>query len=145
MDCFFYLKSMIGGAEKIRFFLDRDSGMRAACLAGFYDEIMARKCDAFFTSVESEITIKEFPGKTKDEIKLMILLERLAEVKEIGQFKEKWLDHPFTSMYEPNKRSCFLTDFNDYDKTHIAWLHNKASKKAIDQFFMNVRRSAISS
>ena len=30
---FFYLKRLFGGIGKIRFFLDQDSGMRAACLA----------------------------------------------------------------------------------------------------------------
>jgi len=30
---FFYLKRLFGGVEKMRFFLDQDSGMRAACLA----------------------------------------------------------------------------------------------------------------
>ena len=34
----FYLKRLFGGIGKIRFFLDQDSGMRAACLAAFQPE-----------------------------------------------------------------------------------------------------------
>ena len=32
---FFFLRELFGGVEKLRFFSDLDSGMRAACLAAF--------------------------------------------------------------------------------------------------------------
>jgi hypothetical protein len=43
-------------------------------------------------------------------------------------------------MSEPEKAVCYLTDYGDYDKDHLAWLYNKASLRAIDAFFMQVRR-----
>ena len=45
---FFLLKKLFTGVEKVRFFLDQDSGMRAACLGAFQPEIQARKS---FTSL----------------------------------------------------------------------------------------------
>ena len=58
----------------------------------------------------------------------------------IGHWKDRWLTHPFPSMSEPEKAVCYLTDYDDYDDDHLAWLYNKASLRAIDAFFMQVRR-----
>ena len=43
-------------------------------------------------------------------------------------------------MGEPEKAICYLTGYGDYDEDHLAWLYNKASLRAIDVFFMLVRR-----
>ncbi|AQV99444.1 Insertion element protein (plasmid) [Cupriavidus necator] len=43
-------------------------------------------------------------------------------------------------MAEPEKASCLLTDFGDYDPDHLAWLHNKASLHAVDSWFNRIRR-----
>jgi len=43
-------------------------------------------------------------------------------------------------MSEPQKAVCYLTDYEDYDPDHLAWLYNKASLHAIDCFLMQVRR-----
>ena len=36
---FKFLRKLFTGIQKIRFFLDQDSGLRAACLSVFYKEI----------------------------------------------------------------------------------------------------------
>ncbi|WP_198262595.1 hypothetical protein [sulfur-oxidizing endosymbiont of Gigantopelta aegis] len=61
-------------------------------------------------------------------------------MQEIGNWKDKWLLHPFPNMSEPEKAICYLTDYGDYDEDHQAWLYNKASMHGIDNFFMQVRR-----
>ncbi len=43
---FQYLKGLLRRVEKLRFFLDQDSGMRAACLAAFAQDIRRRRVDA---------------------------------------------------------------------------------------------------
>lgn len=48
---FFFLKQLFGGVEKLQFFLDQDSGMRAACLAAFQSEIAKRRADAFYVRI----------------------------------------------------------------------------------------------
>jgi len=80
------------------------------------------------------------PDLTDNEIKLMLIKQRMANMAEIGRWKDKWLLHPFPNMSEPEKAICYLTDYGDYDEEHQAWLYNKASMHAIDCFFMQVRR-----
>ena len=56
---FVALRRMFGNAGKVRFFLDQDSGMRAACLSAFRDFIQAGRCDAFFVRIVKDMTIDE--------------------------------------------------------------------------------------
>jgi transposase-like protein len=155
---FFHLHKLFGGVEKVRFFLDQDSGIRAACLSAFQQEVSNRACDAFYVRINKKLTVdekrkvlaesrKEFniekkahPDITDNEIKLLLIKERLDSMTEIGHWRDKWLSHPFPNMSEPEKAICYLTDLNDYDEDHKAWLYNKASMHGIDSFFMQVRR-----
>lgn len=155
---FNYIKNLLGNVGKIRFFLDQDSGMRAACLSAFKDEIKNRTCDAFYVSISKDLTVDEkrkFKNKSKkvfdkfrasnpdlepNDIKLLMIKEELKRMQEIGKWKDKWLFHPLPDMAEPEKMVCYLTDFKDYDETHLAWLYNKASLHGVDTYFMQARR-----
>ncbi|MCX5734576.1 MAG: hypothetical protein NTW68_09655 [candidate division NC10 bacterium] len=155
---FFYLRELFRGVEKLRFFLDQDSGMRAACLAAFHPEIAARRADAFYVRIASKLTISEkraaiaesrrafqearraHPDLSETEVKLLLIKTRMREMAALGKWQDKWLTHPFPHMSEPRKAVCYLTDYGDYDEDHRAWLYNKASLHAIDCFFMQVRR-----
>jgi transposase-like protein len=155
---FSHLHKLFCGVEKVRFFLDQDSGIRAACLSAFQQEVSNRTCDAFYVRINKKLTVdekrkvmanarKEFnsekklhPDITDNKIKLLLIKERLDNMTEIGHWKDKWLSHPFPNMSEPEKAICYLTDLNDYDEDHKAWLYNKASMHGIDNFFMQVRR-----
>lgn len=155
---FFFLKQLFGGVEKLRFFLDQDSGMRAACLAVFQPEIVARRADAFFVRIAKDRTISEKrkivaasraefelarqanPGLSDTDIENLLIKERIAHMAAFGKWQDKWLIHPFPNMSEPERAACYLTDFGDYDADHLARLYNKASLHAIDCFFMQVRR-----
>jgi hypothetical protein len=155
---FLYLKNLLGNVDKFRFFLDQDSGMRAACLSAFKDEIQNRNCDAFFVSINKLLTVdekrkckneskkkfdrykKDRPGIEDSEVKLLMIQDELKRMKEIGKWKDKWLFHPLPDMSEPEKMVCYLTDFKDYDETHLSWLYNKASLHAVDNYFMLARR-----
>lgn len=155
---FFHLHKLLGGAEKIRFFLDQDSGIRAACLSAFRSEVTNRFCDAFYVRTNKELTVDEkrralsnsrrefnasqkaHPDLSEKDVKLLLIKQRMATMTEIGKWKDRWLLHPFPSMSEPEKAICYLTDLGDYDVDHLAWLYNKASMHGIDRFFMQVRR-----
>lgn len=155
---FFFLKQLFGGVEKLRFFMDQDSGMRAACLAAFQPDIAARRTDAFFVRIAKDRTITEKrriiaasraefeiarqsnPGLTDTEIEKLLIKERIAHMAALGKWQDKWLIHPFPNMSEPERAACYLTDYGDYDTDHLARLYNKASLHAIDCFFMQVRR-----
>lgn len=155
---FFYLKRLFGGVEKLRFFMDQDSGMRAACLAAFQPEIKERRADALYVRITKELTITEKraaiaatraifeearhanPGLSDAEVQTLLIKARIAQMASLGKWQDKWLTHPFPNMSEPEKAVCYLTDYRDYDEHHLARLYNKASLHGIDCFFMQVRR-----
>lgn len=155
---FFYLKRLFGGVEKLRFFMDQDSGMRAACLAAFQPEIKERRADAFYVRIAKELTITEKRaaiaasrasfeqarqanlGLSDAEVETLLIKARIAQMTPLGKWQDRWLIHPFPNMSEPQKAVCFLTEYHDYDEDHLARLYNKASLHAIDRFFMQGRR-----
>lgn len=155
---FFFLKRLLGNVQKWRFFIDQDPGLRAACLSAFHDEIRGRAADAFYVRITKDITVDAkrqrytdakvlfeqtkaaHPGMKPQEVKLLLIKERLACMKPHGKWQDRWLDHPFPTMSEPEKAVAYLTDLGDYDEEHQAWLYNKASLHGVDSFFNQVRR-----
>ncbi len=83
---------------------------------------------------------QKHPALDRQALQLFVIKEALTDMAVIGHWKDRWLTHPFPSMGEPEKAVCYLTDYNDYDDDHLAWLYNKASLRAIDAFFMQIRR-----
>ena len=156
---FMHIKRMTAGVEKIRFFLDQDSGMRAACLAAFADDIKGkRRVDAFFVKIAKDLTVDQKrrlkgeaeealndfmadnPGIERREAILAMIKARLSQMVKIGSWNDRWVDHPFPNMSEPQKAIAYLTDMGDYDLDHLAWLYNKASLHGVDTLFMQIRR-----
>ncbi len=155
---FFFLRQLLGGVEKLRFCLDQDSGMRAACLAAFQPKIKARTADAFYVRTAKELTVNEkraelaasrarfeaakqaYPGLTDSELQLVLIKSAIAQMTTLGKWQDRWLTHPLPDMSEPQKAVCYLTDCGDYDADHLARLYLKASLHGIDRFFMQVRR-----
>jgi transposase-like protein len=155
---FMRLERLFGGVEKIRFFLDQDSGMRAACLGAFAKRIKERSVDAFYVSIAKDQTVDQkrllvnaardrfkklaldHPGLKESEVKLILLKQEIQAAQKIGQWKDRWVMHPLPTLSEAEKASCFLTDMGDYDLDHQAWLHDKASLHAVDTWFNRIRR-----
>lgn len=71
---------------------------------------------------------------------LAMIKHRVILMALIGKWKDRWLRHPFPNMSEPEKAICYLTNMGDYDDDHLAWLYNKASLHAVDNYFMQTRR-----
>lgn len=166
---FFHLRCLLGdNVGKYRFFLDQDSGIRAACLSAFHREVRAQRADIFFVRISKELTVKErrariatsrgaFAAKTKQlmdlyagpvkawEVELALIFDEMKRTRTLGAWKDRWVMHPFPDASEPEKAMCHLTDFQDdpercYDQAHMANLYRKASLRGIDRFFMLVRR-----
>jgi transposase-like protein len=155
---FFFLRELFRGVDKVRFYLDQESGIRAACLAAFEHEIRARTCDAFYVRLEKELTDGEkkkliaesrqafgqalgaHPGLSPSEVKVLMMRQEIARAAVHGKWNDRWLLHPFPNNSEPRKALCYLTDFEDYDEEHLANLYLKGSLHSIDRFFMQVRR-----
>lgn len=155
---FYFLKAMMPKVKKWRFFLDQESGVRSAVLSVFKDEVKARTMEAFYVSINKSMTVDQkrqhvgdakarfralglqYPGMTDSEIKLELLKQSIASVRSIGQWKDRWVDHPLPDMSEPEKSMCWLTEHDDFDADHVAWLYNKATLHGVDSFFEKVRR-----
>lgn len=161
---FFYLKRLLAGAEKVRFFLDQESGIRAACLCAFWEQVLAKDCDAFYVSIRKAIgkekklamveaakaELKEFAERNGYDIlpereqRRLYIKGRMRRLKEHGKWRDRWLDYPFPNMSEPEKRVCYLTNLGasqfDYDEDHMANLYLMATLHPIDRFFMQLRR-----
>lgn len=155
---FFFLKRLLGNVSKWRFFIDQDPGLRAACLSAFHDEVSNRTADAFYVRITKDMTVDEkrqryndakalfeaakvaHPNMKPQEVKLLLIKERLASMTPHGKWEDQWLDHPFPTMSEPEKAVACLTNLGDYDDDHQAWLYNKASLHGVDSFFNQVRR-----
>lgn len=156
---FFYLQGLLGKVDKLRFFLDQEAGIKAACHAAFKDAIFARRVDTFFVRIRKDMSIDEKKlGKAQSEVLLGKLLRdqpkltaRDATVLTMQQAiadaasqairgKPYWVRHPFPDMAEPEKAVCYLSNQGNYGPEHLANLYLKASLRSIDRFFMQVRR-----
>lgn len=155
---FFYLERMLRGVEKVRFFMDQESAIRAACLGAFRERVTARTADAFYVRIDKSLTVNErrhalaqsraefetararYPSLSDSDVEVRVIQERLAQMAAIGKWSDRWVLHPFPSMSEPDKAACYLTDFQDYAPDHLARLYARASLHAIDRFFMQLRR-----
>ena len=155
---FFFLKQMFRNVGKLRFFLDQESGIRSACLSAFVDEVLEKRCDAFYVRINKELTINEKRKRLAEckselerlrdsypdgiDLEVELIKERMERLVAIGKWQDKWLAHPLPSMSEPEKAVCWLTDLKDraYDVNHLAHLYKMATLHGIDRFLMQVRR-----
>lgn len=156
---FFHLHRLLPGARDIVFFLDQESGIRAACLTAFCDEILNRRCDALYVKVNKEMTVpqkrqairaarRKFKAHWRtnhDYLDWQSALElyfreAIKDVTKHGKWRDKWVHHPMPRMNEPEKAMCLLTDFGDHDEDALLELYSRAGLHAIDRFFMQVRR-----
>lgn len=155
---FHFLSHLLSRAEKIRLFMDQDTGMRAASLAAFCEPIRQRRVDAFLVKINKDLTVDQkrsrlsqgklalekvrarHPGLAPRDLVRELMKERLSRLDRQAKWSERWVPHPAPDMGEPEKSVCYLTDFGDYDPDHLANLYLKASLRAIDRYFMQVRR-----
>ena len=147
-----------GPCPETAFLLRPGSPLRAACLAAFRDEIRNRTADAFYVGITEDLAVDEkrhryndakvrfeqaraeHPGMQPQAVKLLLIKECLQSMSPHGKWQDRWLDHPFPTMSEPEKAVAYLTDIGDYDQDHKAWLYNKASLRGVDSFFNQARR-----
>lgn len=155
---FLLVKSLFGNVGKYRFFLDQDSGIRGAFMNAYKDEVKNKTADAFYVSIDKDLTVDEKrhlcndtrkvlkaymkanPLLDEEKAKLELLKQSIVATKSIGKWNDKWVDHPIPTMSEPLKKMCWLTEDTTMDLDHKAWLYNKASLHSVDNFFQKIRR-----
>lgn len=157
---------LLGRAEKLRFFMDQESGLRAAFMSAVPERIKNRTADAFFVQIKKDASIDQkrnlvrqskqelsrimdAAGCDEDGAKILMALDELSRMREIGYWNDKWLKHPVSDMREPVRLICWLTDIDGPEtdlemrkeqQLHFARLYLKASLTEIDRFFMQLRR-----
>ncbi|MFL6678824.1 MAG: hypothetical protein ACJ8IK_10825 [Burkholderiaceae bacterium] len=152
------LANLLQGAEKVRVYMDQDSGIRAAFLGAFAERVKRRDADGWYVSVLKETTIHQkeravqlakarladaaarLPGLPNELLLVELMKEEMARAATLGAYGDQWLSHPAPNMSEPAKKVCWLTDMGDYDADHASRLYLKASLHAVDRFFMQTRR-----
>ncbi len=162
---FFFLLRQLSGIGYVCFYMDQDSGIRAACLGAFADRVLDKSCDAFYVKVGKELTQAhklalvnkwqwtrdEFVAKNGEYedvpdnfIRRCIVRGLLDSMTPHGKWGDLWLEHPFATMSEPEKMVCYLTniknDMFDHSKDNMAMKYDRASLHYVDSFFMQSRR-----
>lgn len=154
-------------APKLRFYMDQESGLRAAFMAAFADRVRNRTADAFYVSVAKEQTIDEkrglvsrahrefrtfkedHPDLTDKQVEVALMRREMLSPQVIGIFKDPWVNHPVPDLREPEKKVCWLTDVDvpamaaeerEEQLNHHARLLLRGSLSAVDRFFMQIRR-----
>ena len=152
------MAALLKNAPKVRYFMDLDSGFRAAFMSAFADRVRVRTADAFYVKVDKEASAYDkknaaanaqkklirFMAKARitDEYsaKVEMMKRYIARAVPIGRWGDKWVHHPLPIAAEPFKEVCWLTDMRDYEPNHIARLMLRATLHPIDRFFMQTRR-----
>ncbi len=155
---FSLLAQLFTKVDKVRFFMDQESGIRAALMAAFHDRIKHREVDAFYVRLQKNYPVwqkqqvlaqsrKAFsqmaasnPLLSLRQVEVEMVKTEMATAMTIGKWSDRWIKHPFPNMSEPEKAVCYLTDYQDYTDDHLAQLYLMASLHPIDRFFMQVRR-----
>jgi hypothetical protein len=162
-----YVTRLLGRAEKLRFFMDQESGLRAAFMAAVPGRILDRTVDGFYVQVQKEGTVGQKralvqqsraafeaacqanPGISAQHVKVLLARHEMTRLQRIGKWSDKWFRHPIADMREPARLICWLTDIDAVEQdpgkredqlNHHASLYLKASLTSIDRFFMQVRR-----
>lgn len=137
---FIALRRMLGGTEKVRFFLDQESGIRGACIGAFADRILDERCEAFYVRIAKGLTVdqkrhlvndakaefalakKAMLDKLREEtdddeaelsdraVELALLKQRIAAAQTVGPWQDRWVLHPLPNLSEAEKAVCHLTD-----------------------------------
>ena len=128
-----FLKRLLKKTEKIRFYMEKESGIRAACLAAFVDDILEKRVDAFYVKINKEMTISQknvamargrytldefqngdpsYKDLSDQSLRALLLEENISKGQFFlsGSFKDEWYLFPAPPKNEPEKAVSWLTD-----------------------------------
>lgn len=156
---FHYLKWLLPGAEHIHFYLDQEPNIRGACLNAFTEKVKGREVEAFFVSIDKDLTVDEkklelahsetmfarlkeqYPQLKKREIALEVMRQRYRDAcARYPNPLHRWIENVLPNMGEPKKQVCSLTARPEDDALLVATGLLGASLHPIDRFFMQIRR-----
>lgn len=59
-----------------------------------------------------------YPGASSNELMLELVKEEMAHARTLGQYEDRWVDHPVPNISEPAKKLCWLTDLAPSELFH---------------------------
>ena len=155
------LNSLLQNIEKVRFYVDQESGIHSAFTMAFADRVKDHSADAFYVKIGKNMTVDEkrrrvsrsrsrigqlagipYSG-TYEEKQLALqraVMHQIGQMRRIGNGREMWLDYPLSTFSEPEKMIAPLTDISGLSIEHQARLYMNASLHGADRFFMQGRR-----
>jgi len=148
------------GVEKLSYYMDCDSMLRAGFMSAFEQEIRSGDAHAFYVRYSKYLTtpkkadlyekakeiLSDFrgnlPANKKKQAALWLMHDHIKAAAHIGKWKDKWVTHPMPSMNEPDKAICWLTEKanNQYDDIAEAQMYLDAGINAVDNIFQISRR-----
>lgn len=155
---FLYLRERLRSVRHLNFFLDQESGIRAAVMTAFRKEIPSGAVTAFFVRskkgltvdqrkralAEAELHVKKlsetFPTLKRHEVGVAWLTQQLKVGMAMHGSSMPWITHPFPDAAEPHKEICLLTAVPGADPHRLGQAALYAGLRSIDKFFMMIRR-----
>ena len=162
---FFFLQSQLASAKRLQFYMERESGIRAACFSAFCKEIKDKACEVFYVKINKDMTRAEKDAAMKTSrqeiyefrsdrgIPKCVSLESLRALKleemlkdgtyvTYGKYKDRWYSYPAPSKNEPEKAVSWQTDDGGarHSEFELAEMFAEASLYGIDRVFMQLRR-----
>jgi len=154
------LRRLLGGARRIRLYMDQDDTLRAGCLSAFAWDIIDRRVDAFYVQIDKTLSVDERRRRVRDsrkhfdevraqlnrpeasdwKIRLFLMALILDDIPRFRHWRDRWVGFPDATMAEPDKAVCYLTDRSDYGLIRKAHIFARASLHGIDRYFMQLRR-----
>lgn len=153
------LKPWVACAVYVQFSLDLDPMLDRLCIMTFADRARAGTLDAFLVRINKEMTVaqrkqaladaeteldrlrSEWPQLADSELIRQILATRWEEAKaQGGPPGRMWVRHPFPTMNEPQRSVQPLTDDGRRPDTQVVAGMARATLRALDRYFMQVRR-----
>jgi hypothetical protein len=148
------------GVERLFYYMDCDSMLRAGFVSAFEQEIRAGDAHGFYVRYSKFLTTPKkvdlyekaqetladyadaLPEEKRKQAELWLMHDRIKAAAQIGKWKDKWVTHPIPSMNEPNKAICWLTERDDqvYDDMAKAQMYLDAGINAVDNIFQISRR-----
>lgn len=153
------IERMTRSAGHVQLSLDRETGIDRLALLSFTARIKDRSADAYLVRINKTLTqprkqlaiaeaeaalAKECakrPDKDERQVLFALIEQRYRKlIRAQPDPKQRWVDHPYPTMNEPERAVLCLSDDGDRSRDQIIAGFARASLRSIDRYFMQVRR-----
>ncbi|WP_157114464.1 hypothetical protein [Halioglobus japonicus] len=153
------IRSLLSESEKVHFFTEQESGIRAAYMSSFGDMVRNGDSDLFYVAIKDGATRDEREEATRIGRRAIRSAQRqLGRVTELeatwylveqtmnahlrgeGKWKDRWALYPVPTRGEVQKRFSHMTSMEDEDIHEKARVAAHCSMLKVDNFMQFARR-----